>query len=158
IAAGDTYQINLTMRARFQLEGNAAALYRTLVGKQRVPFGALIATGGHTVLSSSPELFVENRGGALRARPMKGTMAPGRTLAEDDQRRRALGEHAKNRAENLMIVDLLRIDLGRIATVGSVRVPALFSVETYRSLHQMTSEITATLKPGLGVDAVIGNL
>jgi para-aminobenzoate synthetase/4-amino-4-deoxychorismate lyase len=158
IAAGDAYQVNLTMRARFTLEGNAAALYRDLVGKQRVPFGALIATGEHTILSSSPELFVENQGGALRARPMKGTLARGRTLSEDQGQRQALAADPKNRAENLMIVDLLRNDLGRIATIGSVRVPALFSVETYRSLHQMTSEITATLKPGLGVDAVIANL
>ncbi|MET3897654.1 para-aminobenzoate synthetase/4-amino-4-deoxychorismate lyase [Devosia sp. UYZn731] len=158
IAAGDTYQVNLTFKADFTLEGDAVALYRDLMRKQPVAYGALIATGTHTILSRSPELFVSNRAGALSARPMKGTMARGRTLAEDEAGRLALAHDEKNRAENLMIVDLLRNDLGRIAEIGSVKVTDLFTVETYRTLHTMTSGITATLKPGLGPSDILNNL
>jgi para-aminobenzoate synthetase/4-amino-4-deoxychorismate lyase len=158
IAAGDTYQVNLTFKADFTLEGDAVALYRDLVRKQPVAYGALIATDTHTILSRSPELFVANRAGALSARPMKGTLKRGRTLAEDEAGRLALAADEKNRAENLMIVDLLRNDLGRIAQIGSVTVTDLFTVETYRTLHTMTSGITATLKPGLGASDILANL
>lgn len=158
ITAGDTYQVNLTFKADFTLEGDAVALYRDLVRKQPVAYGALIATDTHTILSRSPELFVANRHGALAARPMKGTMQRGRTLAEDEAGRLALAHDEKNRAENLMIVDLLRNDLGRIASIGSVKVTDLFTVETYRTLHTMTSGITATLKPGLGPTEILTNL
>lgn len=158
IAAGDTYQVNLTFKADFTLEGDAIALYRDLVRKQPVAYGALIATETHTILSRSPELFVANRAGALSARPMKGTMPRGRTLAEDEAGRLALAHDEKNRAENLMIVDLLRNDLGRIAEIGSVKVTDLFTVETYRTLHTMTSGIGATLKPGLGPSHILANL
>ncbi|MEO8686220.1 MAG: aminodeoxychorismate synthase component I, partial [Devosia sp.] len=158
IEAGDTYQVNLTFKADFTLEGDAVALYRDLVRQQPVAYGALIATGTHTILSRSPELFVENRSGALVARPMKGTLARGRTLAEDQAGRLALAQDEKNRAENLMIVDLLRNDLGRIAEIGSVEVTDLFTVETYRTLHTMTSGITATLKAGLGPGDILANL
>ena len=106
-------------------------------------YGALINTGEQWILSRSPELFVASRGGALAARPMKGTLKRGRTVAEDAAGRAALAADEKNRAENLMIVDLLRNDLGRIAEIGSVKVTDLFTVETYRTLHTMTSGITA---------------
>jgi len=158
IAAGDTYQVNLTLKARFGYEGSPTALYRALRRRQPVAFGALIECGDHAVLSLSPELFVENRGGLLRARPMKGTMARGRTLAEDEVQRRALAADVKNRAENLMIVDLLRNDLGRVAAMGSVKVTDLFTVETYPSLHQLTSGITARLREGLGLSEVLAAL
>jgi para-aminobenzoate synthetase/4-amino-4-deoxychorismate lyase len=158
IAAGDTYQVNLTFKADFTLQGDAVALYRDLVRKQPVAYGALIATGSHTILSRSPELFVANRASALSARPMKGTMPRGRTLAEDEAGRLALANDEKNRAENLMIVDLLRNDLGRIARIGSVKVTDLFTVETYRTLHTMTSGIEATLKPGFGPANILENL
>jgi para-aminobenzoate synthetase / 4-amino-4-deoxychorismate lyase len=158
IAAGDTYQVNLTFKARFRLEGDPVALYRDLVQKQPVAYGALIDTGEHVVLSRSPELFVSNRSGALSARPMKGTLKRGRSLAEDEAGRQALAEDEKNRAENLMILDLLRNDLGRIAEIGSVEVTDLFTVETYRTLHTMTSGIAARLKPGIGTLAVLANL
>lgn len=158
IAAGDTYQVNLTFKARFSLEGDAVGLYRDLARKQPTAYGALIHAGDHWVLSRSPELFVSNRAGALSARPMKGTRKRGRTLAEDEAGRLALAGDEKNRAENLMIVDLLRNDLGRIAEIGSVKVTDLFSVETYRTLHTMTSGITARLKPGLSIPQVLENL
>lgn len=150
IEAGDVYQVNLTFKAGFRLGGDPVALYRDLAQKQPVAYGALLHTGDHTILSRSPELFVQSRDGVLSARPMKGTMARGRTLAEDEAGRMALRADEKSRAENLMIVDLLRNDLGRIADIGSVHVTDLFTVETYRSLHQMTSGITARQKPGLG--------
>jgi len=158
IAAGDAYQVNLTFKADFTLQGDAVALYRDLVRKQPAAYGALIATDTHTILSRSPELFVSNRAGALTARPMKGTMPRGRTVAEDEAGRLALAHDSKNRAENLMIVDLLRNDLSRIAQIGSVKVTDLFTVETLSTLHAMTSGITASLTPGLGPTDILANL
>ena len=158
IAAGDTYQINLTFKARFGYEGDAVALYGQLRRRQPVAFGAFIDCGDHQVLSFSPELFIQNRKGQLSTRPMKGTMARGRTLAEDEAKRRALAADIKNRAENLMIVDLLRNDLARVAEMGSVKVTDLFSVETYRSLHQLTSGITAQLREELSFSDTLAAL
>jgi len=158
IADGDTYQVNLTFKARFRLEGDAVGLYRDLAKKQPTAYGALIHAGDHMVLSRSPELFVSNHEGVLSARPMKGTLKRGRTLAEDEAGRKALAADEKNRAENLMIVDLLRNDLGRIAEIGSVRVSDLFTVETYRTLHTMTSGITARMQPGTSLGTVLANL
>ena len=158
IAAGDTYQVNLTFKAGFRLEGDPVALYRDLVAKQPVAYGALINTGTQWILSRSPELFVSSRDGMLTARPMKGTLKRGRTLAEDEAGRAALAGDEKNRAENLMIVDLLRNDLGRIAEIGSVKVTDLFTVETYSTLHTMTSGISARRRPGITTSDVLANL
>jgi para-aminobenzoate synthetase/4-amino-4-deoxychorismate lyase len=158
IAAGDTYQVNLTFKARFRLSGDPLGLYRLLTQSQRTAYGAYIHAGDHHVLSRSPELFVSRQGETLRARPMKGTLRRGRTLAEDAAGRAALAGDAKNRAENLMIVDLLRNDLGRIAEVGSVRVTDLYTVETYRSLHTMTSGIEARIRPGVDFIDMLENL
>ena len=158
IADGDTYQVNLTFKAGFRLEGDPVALYRDLVAKQPVAYGALINTGAQWILSRSPELFVSSRDGMLAARPMKGTLKRGRTVAEDEAHRAALAGDAKNRAENLMIVDLLRNDLGRIAEIGSVKVTDLFTVETYSTLHTMTSGITARRRPGVTTTDLLANL
>lgn len=158
IAAGDSYQVNLTFKADFRLEGDPVALYRDLVRKQPVSYGALINTGTQWILSRSPELFVSSRGGNLSARPMKGTLKRGRTTAEDEAGRAMLAADEKNRAENLMIVDLLRNDLGRIAEIGSVSVTDLFTVETYSTLHTMTSGIKAKARPGVTTTAVLENL
>lgn len=158
IAAGDTYQVNLTMKAAFTLEGDALGLYRRLAQSQPVAYGAYIHAGDYHVLSRSPELFVSRQGNGLKARPMKGTLKRGRTLAEDAAGRAALAQDEKNRAENLMIVDLLRNDLGRIAEIGSVGVTDLFTVETYRSLHTMTSGIKARIRPDIGFIDVLENL
>lgn len=158
IAAGDTYQVNLTLKAGFRLEGDPLGLYRTLAESQKTAYGAYIHAGDHHVLSRSPELFVSGAGNALEARPMKGTLRRGRSLAEDEAGRAALAADEKNRAENLMIVDLLRNDLGRIAETGSVRVSDLFTVETYRSLHTMTSGIQAIRKRDIGILDVLENL
>ena len=146
IAAGDVYQINLTLKYRFAFAGDPVALYAALRRKQRVAYGALIRTGELDVLSLSPELFFRREGKHITARPMKGTAPRGRTPREDARLKTWLAVDEKQRAENLMIVDLLRNDLGRVARIGSVEVTDLFTVETYRSVHQMTSGITAELQ------------
>jgi para-aminobenzoate synthetase/4-amino-4-deoxychorismate lyase len=121
-----------------------------------VPYGALIALpGGQRVLSCSPELFIEKQGAMLRARPMKGTAPRSDDPAADRRAAEFLGNDPKNRAENVMIVDLLRNDLSRVAQTGSVKVPALFSVEPYASVWQMTSTVHATLRPGTSFAGIL---
>ncbi|RMF12159.1 MAG: aminodeoxychorismate synthase component I [Alphaproteobacteria bacterium] len=158
LVAGDVYQINYTFPLRFRLEGTPGALYRRLRDAQPVGFGAWIDTGEITVLSLSPELFMEKAGTSMTTRPMKGTMPRGRTPAEDDEAARSLATDPKSRAENLMIVDLLRNDLSRIAKAGSVKVPELFAVERYRTLLQMTSTITAQVDRDLSMAALLRSL
>lgn len=146
---GDTYQVNYTYRLGFEAFGSPLALYRRLRERQRVRYGALIALpGDRWVLSCSPELFVEKHGDTLRAKPMKGTAARWADPAEDAAAAQFLGNDPKNRAENVMIVDLLRNDISRVAQTGTVRVPALFSVEPYASVWQMTSTVEAKLREG----------
>jgi para-aminobenzoate synthetase/4-amino-4-deoxychorismate lyase len=155
IAAGDTYQVNYTYRLRFDAFGSEFALYARLRARQPVPYGALVGLpDGRVLLSLSPELFVRHDSGRLLARPMKGT-APAfdddsdpDAEANNAARARSLAEDPKNRAENLMIVDLLRNDLGRVARTGSVGVPALFEVRRYGSVLQMTSTVQAQLRRG----------
>lgn len=158
IAAGDSYQVNLTFKASFKLSGSPLGLYRRLAQSQKTAYGAFINAGDHFVLSRSPELFVSGTGDGLAARPMKGTMPRAPLASQDAADRAALAGDEKNRAENLMIVDLLRNDLGRIAEVGSVKVTDLFTVETYSTLHTMTSGITATRRRDVGTSEVIKNL
>jgi len=152
IRAGDVYQVNYTYRMRFDAYGSPPALYLKLRARQPVPYGALIMLpDGEAILSFSPELFVRHRQGSITARPMKGTAPAGAIDTENAQRSDELAVDSKNRAENLMIVDLLRNDLGRIATVGSVRVPTLFQVSRFGSVLQMTSTIQAQLQEGTGI-------
>ncbi len=158
IAAGDCYQVNLTfpMRARL-VQGTPLGLYGALRRTGPVRQGAFADLGaGPVVVSRSPELFFRlDAGGRITARPMKGTRPrdpdPGRdaTIAAE------LAASAKDRAENLMIVDLLRNDIGRLARIGSVRVPDLFAVERYATVHQMTSTITAELRDPPGLAALM---
>ncbi|POR56037.1 para-aminobenzoate synthetase/4-amino-4-deoxychorismate lyase [Paraburkholderia eburnea] len=146
---GDSYQINYTYRFGFEAFGSPLALYRRLRERQRVRYGALIALpDDRWVLSCSPELFVEKHGETLRAKPMKGTAARWADPAEDAAAAQFLANDPKNRAENVMIVDLLRNDISRVARTGTVRVPALFSVEPYASVWQMTSTVEAKLREG----------
>jgi len=156
IRRGETYQVNYTYRLDFEAYGSPLALYRRLRARQPVPFGAFIAlpadevaaSGATHVLSCSPELFVRHEAGLLTAKPMKGT-APRRAVFEgDSETARHLQLDAKNRAENLMIVDLLRNDLGRIAQIGSVEVPGLFDIESHATVFQMTSTVQARLREG----------
>ncbi|WP_206999119.1 aminodeoxychorismate synthase component I [Trinickia mobilis] len=147
---GESYQINYTYRLGFDVFGSPLALYRRLRLRQPVRYGALVALpGGAWVVSCSPELFVEKAGARLRARPMKGTTARAADPADDARAAAFLANDPKNRAENVMIVDLLRNDLSRIATTGSVVVPALFSIEPYPSVWQMTSTVEATMRAGV---------
>jgi para-aminobenzoate synthetase/4-amino-4-deoxychorismate lyase len=151
IAAGDAYQVNLTFPMRFRQDGDPLALYAALRARQPVAHGGVVALDATTVLSVSPELFVDIRDGRATTRPMKGTAARSADPVEDAAHRRALLANPKQRAENLMIVDLLRNDLARIAEPGSVRTPELFTVETYPSFHTLTSTVTARLRPGLSL-------
>ena len=153
IAAGDIYQANLTFMASVAVGGHPLHLYARLRAGSAAPFGALIFTGTLWLLSFSPELFFELRGRRLLARPMKGTAARGGDAVEDAERAAALHADPKNRAENLMITDLLRNDLSRVG--GEVAVPALFSVETYPTVLQMTSTITATAHDGIAAADVL---
>ncbi len=144
--AGEVYQINYTYRLKFAAFGAPLALYRRLRARQPVPYGALIALPDERwVISCSPELFLHHQAGSLTARPMKGTAARVPDAAADACAAAELSESIKNRAENLMIVDLLRNDLSRVAQIGSVRVPALFSVTPYLTVWQMTSTVEAQL-------------
>jgi para-aminobenzoate synthetase/4-amino-4-deoxychorismate lyase len=158
IEAGDTYQVNLTFKARFRLSGNPLGLYRRLAQSQKTTYGAFIHAGDHFVLSRSPELFVSGKGDTLSARPMKGTLRRAPHAGADAADRAALASDEKNRAENLMIVDLLRNDLGRIAEIGSVKVTDLFTVETLPTLHTMTSGITARRRADVTMIEIIENL
>ncbi len=151
IRAGDIYQLNLTFKARFRLAGSPLTFYRDVRQRQRVMYGGIVDTGEVTVLSASPELFIEQKGRMIETRPMKGTSPRGGTPEADAEARRILATDIKQRAENLMIVDLMRNDLGRMADIGSVSVTDLFTVETFRTLHQMTSGVRATLHDGVGL-------
>ena len=159
IEAGDTYQINYTYRLDFDAYGGIHALYRRLRQRQPVPYGALIGLpDGGAVLSLSPELFIRHEAGRLTARPMKGTAPASGDAGEDACRAQALAADAKNRAENLMIVDLLRNDLGRVAQTGTVAVPKLFDVTRFAGVLQMTSTVEARLQPGADLYQVIAAL
>ncbi|GAK33447.1 aminodeoxychorismate synthase component 1 [alpha proteobacterium Q-1] len=153
--AGELYQINYSMRLDLELEGDPLSLYQQLRKAQPVAYGAYVHDGKRQILSRSPELFVRRHKGMLETRPMKGTLARGLDL-EDDRRRAAfLRDDEKSRAENLMIVDLLRNDLSRIAAPGSVEVPGLFEIEHYPTVLQMISRIRAQPRPDLGFAALI---
>lgn len=143
IARGDTYQINYTFKLRAAFAGDDFALYRQLAAKQSAPYCAYLRLGGFSILSASPELFFRWRDGKIETKPMKGTARRGRWLEEDATLARWLADSEKNRAENLMIVDLLRNDLGRLSEVGSVQVRDCCVVEKYPTVFQMTSTVEA---------------
>jgi para-aminobenzoate synthetase/4-amino-4-deoxychorismate lyase len=160
IADGDTYQVNLTGKRRFRLaeppEGfSPFEFYCLLRALQPVPYGAYLNLGDRQILSCSPELFLHCDGQILTTRPMKGTRPRGLDCAEDARLRRALRADPKERAENVMIVDLMRNDLGRVCETGSIEVPRLFEVERYASVHQMTSTVTGRLRPDAGLVEIL---
>ena len=155
IAAGDSYQVNLTARLAAPFRGDPLALYERLCLAQRSGFCGFLELGeGMTIVSASPELFFRLDGEGLELRPMKGTRPRGRWPAEDEALAVELAASAKDRAENLMIVDLLRNDAGRVAEFGGVRVERLFQVERYETVHQMTSTIRAAPRAGAGLAEV----
>lgn len=155
ILAGDIYQANLSFRAEVAVAGSPPALYAAIRRRAGARHGALVFTGAHWLLSFSPELFFDLADGRLTARPMKGTAARAADPAGDRAAAAALAADPKQRAENLMIVDLMRNDLSRVARPGSVAVPRLFAVETYPTVHQMTSTVTAEAVAGIGPVDVI---
>jgi para-aminobenzoate synthetase / 4-amino-4-deoxychorismate lyase len=148
IAAGDIYQVNLTFPLAGAYRGDPVALYAALRPAAGAGYGGLLFDGTHWLLSCSPELFFAARGDAALVKPMKGTRPRGRDMAEDARLRDELAASDKDRAENLMIVDLLRNDLSRVAQPGSVKVERAFAVESYPTVHQMTTTVRAQLQPG----------
>jgi para-aminobenzoate synthetase/4-amino-4-deoxychorismate lyase len=151
IAEGQTYQVNYTMRMRARVVGDERGLYRDVSLAQRGAYSAYLNLGRYRVLSTSPELFFRIDGATVTTRPMKGTAPRGRSAEEDRRSAARLEASEKDRAENAMIVDLLRNDLGRIAVPGSVRVSEMFTPERYETVWQLTSTILATLPHGVGV-------
>ncbi|HEY3397941.1 MAG TPA: aminodeoxychorismate synthase component I [Armatimonadota bacterium] len=155
LASGDTYQVNYTCRARFTLDLDPLAYFLALTRSHPVPYAAYLNLGETQVLSLSPELFLERRGEVLASRPMKGTRRRGRTAEEDEALRAELVGSEKDRAENLMIVDMVRNDLGRLCRAGSVAAPRLFSAEKYDTVWQMTGTVTGCLPAGVGLPEII---
>jgi para-aminobenzoate synthetase/4-amino-4-deoxychorismate lyase len=155
IGEGDVYQINYTAPVDFRLDGDPRVLYRRLRQRQHVPYGAYLNLGDRQILSCSPELFFRRDGTQVVTRPMKGTIRRGRTSAEDQALRDQLAADPKNRAENLMIVDLLRNDLSVCCEPGSVTVPSLYRTEPYDTVTQMTSTVEGTLRPGQDVASLL---
>jgi para-aminobenzoate synthetase component 1 len=151
ITRGDVLQVNLTRREEAGFAGDAWALYEDLVMAHPAPFAAYIDGPGFAIASCSPERFLHRRGDLVEARPIKGTAARGIDESEDSAQRAWLVASVKDRAENLMIVDLMRNDLGRVAVTGSVRVPELFALEPYASVWQMVSTVRAQLHADCGV-------
>lgn len=149
IRRGDSYQVNLTARMHGRITGDLLAAHRALTAAQHGAYGAFLDIGPRTILSASPERFVTWRDGKLTATPMKGTARRDPDPTADAALRHALLTSAKERAENVMIVDLLRNDLSRVCLPGSVRVPALLACETYPTVHQLTSTITGTPRRSL---------
>ena len=148
IAAGDTYQVNYTFPLTASFNGDAFAWYQDLCVAQGAQYSVYLDLGRYKVLCLSPELFFERRGDHVVTRPMKGTVRRGRWLAEDRELAEWLANSEKDRAENVMIVDLLRNDLGKVSVPGSVRVSSLFDLERFETVWQMTSTVESTLRDG----------
>jgi para-aminobenzoate synthetase component I len=148
VHAGDCFQVNLAQRLLYPHTGSAYELYGRLRERNPAPFAGYLDLGDFVIASASPERFLRLHAGEVQARPIKGTRPRGETVADDERRRNELTASGKDRAENIMIVDLLRNDLGRVCRYGSVRVPALCRVESYQHVHHLVSEITGRLWDG----------
>ncbi len=151
IRKGDTYQVNYTFKYKFRFSGSPYALYEDLKEKQNVSYSAFIKTSGFTILSMSPELFFRKTGNCIQVSPMKGTIDRGKDLTGDRHNIKNLRESPKDRSENVMIVDLLRNDIGRISSSGTVKAVRLFEVEKYETLFQMISRIRGILKKDISI-------
>jgi para-aminobenzoate synthetase / 4-amino-4-deoxychorismate lyase len=158
IAAGHTYQVNYTLRLRARIAGDERGLYRDLALAQRGGYAAFVDLGRYRVLSASPELFFRIEGERITTRPMKGTAARGRWLAEDEEVAARLAASEKERAENAMIVDLLRNDLGRVCRTGTVEVERMHETERFETVWQLTSTVAGDLRPGTSLVEVFGAL
>ena len=155
IRAGDIYQANLTFPLAGTWDGDPLAIYADVRADARAGYGGVIWDGAHWHLSFSPELFFKLTGGEARVRPMKGTAPRGGTPQEDERFKADLAASVKDRAENLMIVDLMRNDLSRVSQAGSVKVEAPFAIETYPTVHQMVTTVNARLSPGEDVRSLL---
>ena len=159
IAAGDTYQVNYSFPLTSSFSGDSYVWFRALCRSQRgARYSAYLDLGRYKVLSLSPELFFERRGDHVVTRPMKGTVQRGRTAEEDEELAHWLQNSAKNRAENVMIVDLLRNDLGKVSVAGRVHVSSLFDLEQFETVWQMTSTVEAELRSGTSLAVLMGAL
>ncbi|HMI31207.1 MAG TPA: aminodeoxychorismate synthase component I [Candidatus Limnocylindrales bacterium] len=155
IAAGDIYQVNLAQRFRVEPSPDPASLFRSLREESPAPYSAFVSTPAGAILSSSPERYFRIQGDRIETWPIKGTRPRGDSPEADAALASALRESAKDRAENVMIVDLERNDLGRICVIGSVRVTALCEVATYANVHHLVSRIEGRLRPDAGPRDVI---
>ena len=151
IREGETYQVNYTFKYKFDFSGSIFSLYEDLKSKQSVSYSALVNTRKHSIVSLSPELFFRKHGSQVEVKPMKGTSERGRNIEEQRRNMEALSQSLKNRSENIMIVDLLRNDLGRISKSGSVKTEKLFEVEKYETLLQMISVVKSRLRENVSV-------
>lgn len=158
IAAGDTYQVNYSFPLHSTFRGDPRGWYQRLRLAQRAKYCAYLDLGRYKVLSLSPELFFERRGNHVVTKPMKGTAQRGRTAAEDAELAEWLRNSIKNRAENVMIVDLLRNDLGKVSIAGGVHVSSLFDLEQFETVWQMTSTVEASLRDGTSLAELMGAL
>jgi para-aminobenzoate synthetase/4-amino-4-deoxychorismate lyase len=158
IREGETYQVNFTYRLLSKFAGCEMSLFNRLCESENSPYAAYIDCGRYAILSISPELFFHRKGRSIRTKPMKGTMPRDDDPERDRENFVALKNSPKDISENLMIVDLLRNDLGKISVAGSVIAPSLFSVEKYRTVYQMTSEVGSTLREDICLSDVMGSL
>ena len=151
IAGGEAYQVNYTFRMKGKFKGSLKRLFYSLCNRQKTPYTAFINDGNNIIMSFSPEMFFEKKGDAISMKPMKGTLLKPCTFADI----RGFKKDVKTSAENIMIVDLIRNDLGKICAVNSIRARDIFKVEEYGSLYQMTSKVTGRLKPGTGFTGIL---
>ncbi len=158
IEQGETYQVNYTIRCWFEFYGSVYGMYMNLRRMQPVPYSALIKDGKGFILSFSPELFFKKTGNKIKTMPMKGTIGRGSNESEDKKNAEILKKSIKDRAENIMIVDMMRNDLGRICNSGSIVVEPLFHIEKYRTLFQMTSTVSGQLKENVSLYEIFKSL
>jgi para-aminobenzoate synthetase/4-amino-4-deoxychorismate lyase len=158
LKAGDTYQVNYTVKAKFKLNGSYSSFYQKLLFNQSARYTAIINNKDSLIVSLSPELFFKLYDGRIFSKPMKGTINRGIEEKEDLLKRSELATSEKNKAENVMIVDLIRNDLGKICKYGSVKAPDLFTTEKYESLYQLISAVYGKLKKNIGLSDVVSNM
>jgi len=158
ILDGDVYQLNLTAKYMFDFCGSALGLYRRLRRAQQVAYAGVLNMGAYQILTLSPELFFSKKGSRVQTKPMKGTAKRGLNAFDDEIQKKSLSTCAKNRSENIMIVDLLRNDLAVFSKPGSITTPKLFEVETFQSLHQMVSTVESDVDEHIDFATIINAL
>lgn len=158
IKRGDTYQVNFTLKGKFDFNGDKQALFFSLIFNQSAKYSAYINNAGGTVISISPELFFKKNKSLITTKPMKGTIKRGINPIDDERKFEQLKNSEKDKAENLMIVDLLRNDLGRICKFGTVRTKDIFEIEKYESVYQMVSTVSGSLKKNISLYDIIKNI